>query len=247
VQATIMLFSLIAFWSRLPGVCIYEPISFIYLMDFVDIFSIIISIYINPVYGAVFSLVWNLYPRLAGAYKTWPAIAKDSAIQAFVTLLCPLFFAIWGSLAAVVIIYSVLRFVLYWILNIFVPTRGFVEQTIRLIISGVALFFINMLYTQLFGDFFVSLMQEGASFSWALFFIATAVIIVFSVAVFGFSPKKAGKKAIKNVARIVKHQIHRAEAPKLDQDKEDMRLIRDSFQSKDLLQGEDLYQGKRMQ
>ena len=55
IYATILLFSLISFWSRLPGVCIYEPVSIIYLMDFVDIFSIIIAIYIGPAQGATFS------------------------------------------------------------------------------------------------------------------------------------------------------------------------------------------------
>ncbi len=204
VAATIMLFSLIAFWSRLPGVCIYEPISIIYLTDFVDIFSIIIAIFVGPLEGATFSLIWNLYPRLCGPYHTWPALMKDAGIQAILYLLCPLFFAITGSLATVVAIYSILRLFLFWVVSIFLPTRGFVEQTVRLVISGVALFFINMLYVKIFGNFFTNLLEKGATFSWTLFLISTVIILIFSIFVLGFSPKKTSKKIGKRIVKIVK-------------------------------------------
>lgn len=218
VAATIMLFSLIAFWSRLPGVCIYEPISIIYLTDFVDIFSIIIALFVGPVQGATFSLIWNLYPRLCGPYHTWPALMKDSGIQAIMYLLCPIFYAITGSLVAVVAIYSILRLFLFWIVSIFLPTRGFIEQTIRLVISGIALFFINMLYVKLFGNFFTNLLGKGATFSWSLFLIATIIILIFSITVLGFSPKKTTKKIGKRIIKIVKNHSERKHHQTTNQD-----------------------------
>ena len=230
IYATVILFSLIAFWSRLPGVCIYEPISLLYLMDFVDIFSIIIAIHINPVYGASFSFFWNLYPRLAGGFKEWPNLLKDAGTQSFVTLLCPIFFAMTGSLEVVVVIYSVLRLIIFWLLNLVLPTRGIVEQTIRLLISGTALLFINILYAKLFGDFFSNLMKKGASFSWVLFFVATVVILLFSILVMGFSPKNAGKNVGKQIRRVVRKQVMKKEDMHEDKkDDDEIRFIRDSI------------------
>ena len=53
-----------------------------------------------------------------------------------------------GSLEVVIIIYSVLRLIIFWLLNFILPTRGIVEQTIRILISGTALMFINILYAK---------------------------------------------------------------------------------------------------
>jgi len=230
VYASVMLFSLIAFWSRLPGVCIYEPISLLYLMDFVDIFSIIIAIHINPVYGAFFSFFWNLYPRFAGGFKEWPNLLKDAGTQSFITLLCPLFFAMTGSLEIVVVIYSVLRLVIFWLLNFVMPTRGIIEQTIRILISGTALLFINVLYAKLFGEFFSNLMKKGAAFSWVLFFVATIVILLFSILVMGFSPKKAGKSVGKQIKRVVRRQARKKEeSSRTNDNMDEMKKIKDSL------------------
>lgn len=231
VAATIWLFSLIGFWSRLPGVCIYEPVSIMYLMDFVDIFSIIIAIYVGPFQGAAFALVWNIYPRLAGWFREYISLAKDAVSQAVLCFICPMLYKMTGDLLMVVVIYSVVRLILFWLASLIVPTRSLIVQTLRLIWASFALFLINGFYAKIFGDFFSNLLMEGASFSWTLFFIATIVILVFAIVAFGFSPQKIGKSMGKNIKKIVKHQIHKSTASR-PADTDEIRLINESIDKK---------------
>ena len=41
--STLFMFAIISFWSRLPGVGIPSPMLFLYFMDVIDFFSVIIS------------------------------------------------------------------------------------------------------------------------------------------------------------------------------------------------------------
>jgi len=204
VMATIMLFSLIAFWSRLPAGCIMEPFPVMYFMDFVDIFCIIIAIYVGPFEGAVFALVWNIYPRLAGAFRPWLVFFKDGASQAILCLFMPLTYTITGSLVTTVLVFSIVRLFLYLAFSLVMPTRPLVEQIIHIFIAGFIVALINVFYAKIFGDFFTDLLKKGATFSWILFLIATIIILAFAIIVYGYSPKKTIKSAGKGIIKISK-------------------------------------------
>lgn len=236
IYATIMLFSLIGFWSKLPGVCIYEPLPILYVMDFVDVFAVIISIYIGPFQGAAYALFWNIFPRLCGAYRNWLVFVKDGVAQAIVCMFMPLInVAVGGNLLVAVTIFSIIRVPLYLVFCFILPHRNFVEQIIQTSVAGTIIVLVNMLYVKLFGDFFANLLNQGASFSWTLFLIASAIILLFSMTVFGFSPKKVGKNIGKNIKNIVRHQIKKSaehEKGSERKDVEDIRLIKESLERK---------------
>jgi len=210
IMATIMLFSLIGFWSRLPGFCIMEPIRFLYMMDFVDLFSIVIAIYVSPIYAAIYSLVWNIYPWICGHQQLHiVGTLKDGGTQAFLCLFCPLFYAMTKNLVTVVVIFSVLRLILFFLVSLVAPHRTLVEQVFHTIAAGISVLIINVIYANLFGDFFSNLLVKGAAFSWTLFFIATGIIVLFAITVFGISPKEVGKRIsnqVKNVAKTAQHK-----------------------------------------
>ena len=227
--ATIMLFSLIAFWSRLPGVCIMEPVRFLYMMDFIDIFAVIIAIYVGPFQGAAFALVWNIFPRLCGAYTNYLGNVKDGIAQAIICLIIPFVnIAVGGNLVLVMIIFSVIRMPLFFLLCLFIPHRTIPEQLFHIIVGGTAVVIINGFYAKLFGNFFINLFSKGASFSWVLFMVASIIILVFAVIVFGFSPKKTGRHIGTGIAKIVKHQRKKKKPETKNADAEDMRLARES-------------------
>jgi len=229
VAATIMIFSLIAFWTNLPGFCIMEPVRFLYMLDFVDIFTVIIAIHIGPFQAAAFNFFWNMYPKLGGAYMTWLGTAKDAMVQSFLALFVPLFYALSGnSIFAAVIIFSILRPPLYFLLSLFLPHRTIPEQLFHCVAAGIAIIIINTFYAKLFGDFFANLLMKGAAFSWMLFFIATVVILVFSITVLGFSPKKTGKRVGQQIKKVVKKQVRSHQHQQKNPDKEDIEFIRRS-------------------
>jgi len=180
LYATLFLFSLIGFWSRLPGVCVAEPVPVLYTLDFIDIFSIIIAVNISPFLAAGFALFWNVYPKLGGAYLFWLGVLKDGITQAILCLFVPLLFSLTNDLLTVTIIYSIARIPLFLLISLILPHFSFFKQTYRMIVIGIAVLFVNSLYTKLFGDFFSNLLSKGASFSWTLFFVATLVMIIFS-------------------------------------------------------------------
>lgn len=226
LHATIFLFSLVAFWSKLPGYCIGEPLPVIYSMDLVDLFVIIIAAHINIFYAAIFALIWNIFPRVCGGYKPWPGITKDAISMAILALFVPLFsiFA-GGNLLIVVLIFSILRYPLMLLICFFIPHFDWVTQIVRVTVAAVSLLFVNILYAKWFGTFFENLVQDGAVFSWVLFLVATIVILAFAILFMGLSPKQMGNKAMRNIINITKKQ--KRTKTNIMKDDEDMKFIKE--------------------
>jgi len=188
VYATIFLFTLISFWSRLPGVGIPHPFYILYLMDFIDIFCVIISINVGGIYGGIFALFGNMWSRACGVFPEWNGVISDSFAQFFAALVLPFFHAsMGGDILVSVVMFSVLRLVFIIPLDQIFYRIPFVKYVIELVAGGTALLLINAFYAKIFGNFFDGLMQKGVQFSWILFFFATAVIVVFYISVFGKS------------------------------------------------------------
>lgn len=206
VYATVFLFTLIGFWSRLPGVGIIHPFYILYLMDLIDIFTVVIAVNLGGLYGGVYALFGNLWSRACGVYPEWNGIISDSFAQFFAALVLPLFHAAMGGDVLVsIIIFSFLRLAFIIPLDQIFYRIPFVKYVIEIVLGGGALLLINVLYAKIFGSFFDNLMQKGVQFSWVLFLFATIVILVFYISVFG---KKSSKKQnpVKNVAKIMHAQ-----------------------------------------
>lgn len=230
ITATIILFSLIAFWSRLPGMCVMEPARILYKMDFVDLFAVIIAIYVGPLHGAMFALLWNILPWFAGGgWVSIIGVTKDGIAQAIICIFIPFIHTMTGgNLVLTITIFSFLRTPLFFLLCLIIPHRPVFEQLVQVFIGGAAVLVINAFYAKLFGGFLESLLVKGASFSWVLFFIATMVILVFSITVMGFSPKKTGKNIGRQVIKIAKSKT-RKKSNKTSDNMDEMKKIKDSL------------------
>ncbi|MFT4303818.1 MAG: hypothetical protein ACMXYG_04575 [Candidatus Woesearchaeota archaeon] len=207
--ATIALFSLIGYWSQLPGFCIMEPVRFLYMMDFIDIFTIVIALHVGVPQAIAFTLFWNIYPRLSGAFLPWMAVFKDGLTQSTLCLFVPFFsYLAGGDIVLVVLIYSVLRMPIFFLWSLILPHMSIEKQIFHCTVAGISMFVIDLFYVVMFGSFFESLVQSGASFSWLLFFIATVIIFAFLVFIYGFSPMKAIKSVGATTTLLTKRIIN---------------------------------------
>ena len=206
VYATVFLFTLIAFWSRLPGVGIIDPSYIIYLADFVDLFSLIVAINIGGFYGGLVALFGNIISRFCGVYPMWYMVVEDAIGQFIVCLMIPfIHVALGGDIFISMIIYTVLRVVIILPVDFFLYPASKVQWLIEVVVGLVGVFIINGFYAKTFGGFFDNLLKSGVNFSWPLFFFVTIVILLFYLFVFGRSTSKKGP----GVAMTIKGIVHK--------------------------------------
>ena len=191
VAATVFLFALIAYWSRLPGVGIPSPFLILYLADFVDLFSLIVAINLGGFYGAIFSVFGNMGSRLAGITPYFSGVTKDTIIQFFICLIIPFIYNILGKdIFATMIAYTIIRrcgFIILWFIY---PDLSLAHFWVLWFGVTFASLTINAFYARFFGPYFDGLMQAGVSFNWPLFSFATVIIILGKIYIFGTSRSK---------------------------------------------------------
>jgi len=232
IYATVFLFALIAFWSRMPGVGMPHPFYILYNADVVDIFTLIIAINLGPVQAVVFSLFCNYSSRMCGVYPDWAGVIQDSIYMSLFSFVAPLMsLMVGGNLILVILIYTIVRPFYFFFMNFLWPRSSMIERLITSIGAGFCIFLINAFYAKMFGNFFEGLLQKGVAFSWILFLFASIVILVFATAVFGFSPKKTGKNIGKNVMKMAKKRIKKEhhQGPRHDHELDEMRRIKENL------------------
>jgi predicted peroxiredoxin len=200
LNASVFLLLLVAFWSRLPGVGMPSPMLIFYYMDFVDIFSMLVAIYVGPLQGIFFTLFANYASRAVGAYPDWVMVIKDGISQSFVCMVIPFFYTmLGGNIVSTAVAYTLLRALGFFILWIIWPPWGLLKQLyIQITENGVELV-IDVFYAKIFGTFFASVLNKDVKFSWLLFFIATCIILLFFIVMNGteaFLPDKRKTKKI---------------------------------------------------
>jgi len=201
VYATILLFTLISFWSRLPGVGMPHPFFILYNLDLIDLFCMIIAINLGGAPAAVFALFTNLWSRACGSYLDWLPILKDAIFQAILCLFIPFVYSMTGSLLVVAWFFTIGRSVLFLTMGMLIPHKNVVQQIIAEVQFLTTLLIINTIYVSLFGSFFDNLLKKGVAFSWPLFLFATAVIIIAYFLMYGHSQREGRRKVVKKVVK----------------------------------------------
>jgi len=208
--STLFMFAIISFWSRLPGVGIPSPMLFLYFMDVIDFFSVIISINIGGMAGGVFSLFINMSSRLCCVYPEWIGVTKDSLAQFISCLLIPVFLPYIGNnIEYGIIFYTIARTIVYGIFRVIPDGTSPVQFWVYDIIGiTFVIFFINIIYARLFGQFFNALLQGGVSFNWFLF-IGVTIAIIWARS--RFIPKEHNKPTIVIIKRLMKRLLSKKE------------------------------------
>jgi hypothetical protein len=217
VYASVFLFAIIAFWSRLPGVGIPHPLFILYNTDFVDLFALLLAINLGPHWGIAMVIFGNVWSRVAGVHPEWGAIGSDTGSMSLACLAAPLCHSLMGGdILMTMIAFTTIRWILWQPMDlIFWPqVWGNIGHKIMLTLVGApSLFLINIFYTQIFGDFFDNLLKAGVQFNWILFFFVTIVITIFYLSVFNrsktpstFEWKKIIKRFIGSSRKRMKKQ-----------------------------------------
>jgi Sec-independent protein translocase protein TatA len=210
LYATIILFGIIAFWSRLPGVGMYSPFYILYFLDFVDFFSLILAVHIGGFQAAIFSATINLGSRMVGVTPSWLGVFKDTIAQFLTCLIIPYIHVLTGGDIFISMIwYSVIRLLWFFPMRLLPVETSFPQFLSILVVGEGSLIIINGLYVKLFGGFLNRLLLSGATFSWVLFLFVTAVILVFYISLFGSSKnvtlhQSMGKYIIKKIRKNIK-------------------------------------------
>ncbi|MFT4304143.1 MAG: hypothetical protein ACMXYG_06255 [Candidatus Woesearchaeota archaeon] len=177
--SVVLLFALIAFWSRIPGTSIPSPLWVLYMIDLVDLFSLIVAINISGPAGALLAFFGNFVPRIGGITPAWSDVIKDSIIQPLICLIMPFIYAIVQDITVCMVIYTLLRQIGFFIANFVYPEYGSFPQYVILFIAYTTTqTLINYLYGKYFGAFFDTIIKEGIKFNIWLFIITVVIVII---------------------------------------------------------------------
>jgi hypothetical protein len=205
----ILLFALVSFWSRLPGVGINDPTWIIYCFDLIDMFSMIIAINVGGIYGGVFAALTNIVPRFCGFYPVWISVLYDALAQCIVCLAMPFIYHIsGGDLINSMIIYTVLRIIIIMPISFFLNPRPVGQWILEWITSIFGLFIANLFWTRIFGSHMNKLLEQGARFDWLLFLVVSLIIAIFYLiyaAKTGIKIKLNLDGILRNVSKSIVH------------------------------------------
>jgi len=177
--ATVFLFLLVAYWSRIPGCGIPTPWFVLYQADLVDMFTMLVAINIGPGSAIAFTMFANIASRAAGTFPTWTGVITDACGQSFASLLMPFIHAMTGNVFTDMIIYTMIRRTGFLVGHFVYPQfSSFLYLLIAIWPMATATSLaINAFYGKYFGFYFDGLMHEGVKFNWIMFIIATAIVI----------------------------------------------------------------------
>jgi len=235
--STICLFAIIAFWSRIPGVGMPSPLLFLYFMDVIDFFSVVIAINIGGMEGGIFSLFINLSTRFCGVFPEWISTIKDSFAQFISCLLLPAFLPFMGhNIEYGIVLYTILRSIVYVIFRVIPDGQDPVSFWVTDIIgASIVLFTINIIYARLFGHFFEALLQHGVAFNWWLFIIVSVVVYYVKTKLFGKTKHPYVLRVLKRFIIFVRMR-KRHESEKENRQKEiiDRMMVKRSIKTMEL-------------
>lgn len=175
--STIMLFSIVAMWSRIPGMGFPVIGRYLMLFDVVDFFGVIIAINIGGWQGAVFSIIINLGSIFLGNETNFIFMIKDAICVFLACLITPFIYMATHDIGVTMGLFTLIRAFFFIPLHMIVPNLHTSEFIVRLIQVTTSLYLINLFYAKMFGNFFDSILSSGVDFSWTLFFLVTAVLV----------------------------------------------------------------------
>jgi hypothetical protein len=173
--AAILLFGLICLWSRVP--CLVS--SFTKDFDVIDFFVVMLAIHVGGIFGGIFGATVMMFSRIFGPSEWFLYTVKDSIAIMICGFLSPAIYAATGSALTTMIIFTIIRYILYIVLTILIEPGAL---SLELGICGVSIFvaFIyNIFIMSTFEGLLSSVFEGGLHFSWGLFLFATGIVGIF--------------------------------------------------------------------
>lgn len=176
--ATLLLFAIIAIWSRVPALMT----QFTKDVEVVDFTTVTITIYFGPLVGCIFGSGIIAFTRLFGPTEPMDYTVRDTIcffIGAFVVAL--VYKLTGGHIMITMFSMTFIRYTVYPILGLFFNPGALVLDIVILSISLPIAIVSNVLLVKIFGDSFDKIFAHGASLNWGLFAFVTLIIAVIFV------------------------------------------------------------------
>jgi len=147
-------------------------------MDIIDVFAVLISINVSPVFGGLFGMVNLVFPKLFGPREYILYTIKDGIGFFFCGLLTPVWYSIsGGNLLLTMYIFTVMRYLFYVILTLLIDPEE-IGYEIFVCITGFPIAYAtNTVHIALFGQALDDLFKQGVQVTWGIFFFVTLVIV----------------------------------------------------------------------
>ncbi|MBW2971621.1 hypothetical protein KY359_01165 [Candidatus Woesearchaeota archaeon] len=170
--ATIILFGLICFWSRIP--CLIS--MFTKDLEVIDFFTVALALHIGGVFAGMFAATIMLFSRLFGPNEWYMYTIKD-AISLFVCgVLTPLIFLFWGNQLYTLYTFTIIRYTLFIILTIILEPQYLMLELGLCAACIFEAFLTNTIMNKFFEGPLNSVLENGVVFNFTLFFFATLVV-----------------------------------------------------------------------
>ncbi len=180
VVATIILFTLVSLWTRIPGLIL--PVA--RDLEMIDFFMLIIAVNLGGPQAAVFGVFALWFAKIFGPLENPHYTIKDSVAFVISGLLLPIIFTVTGSLLMTIYAFVLLRYAIRFIISVGIDPDCLFEE-ITVIVLGIPIGLItNTIFVNVFGDFTTKLISEGLSFSLELFGFVAIIILAIGATIY---------------------------------------------------------------
>jgi hypothetical protein len=170
--ATILLFALICFWSRIP--CLVSV--FTKDLECIDFFTVLLAIHVGGVFGGIFGAAIMLFSRIFGPNEWYLYTIKDAIAILIGGLMTPLLFVLLDNPLYTMYCFTLIRYAVYLILTVMLEPE-YLGLELGLCFSGIFVaYFSNTIMMTLFAEPLSKMLAEGVTFDITLFIFATSVV-----------------------------------------------------------------------
>jgi hypothetical protein len=170
--ATILLFALICFWSRIPAMISV----FTKECEVIDFFTVILALDVGGFFAGVFGASLMMFTRIFGPREWFPFTVRNTVGMFLGGVLSPLVYEMCGSTLITMYSFTAIRYVTLIVMcAIFEPEFLMLEIGLSFT-NGISAYISNTFLVTLFAKPLAEVVADGAVFDMKLFLIATLVI-----------------------------------------------------------------------
>lgn len=190
----IVLFFLIALWSRIP--CLIS--TFTKDMECIDFFTVMLAINLGGATGGFFGFTAMLFSRIFGPEEWLPFTIKDAFSLLFAGIITPaMYYATGGNFIYTMYGFTIVRYVLYLVFTYFFEREAMMLELGYCAVGIVTAYITNTIYGLYLEPLLSPLFEEGVSLNWGFFFVMTLIIVgivVFSKVLNRWEVSRSAKK-----------------------------------------------------
>lgn len=175
--ATLLLFAIVAMWSRVPAVMT----MFTKDVEVVDFFTVMIALNMGPLIAGIFGFSIIFFTKFFGPSEPWDYTIRDALaffVGGFTTVAV---YAITGqNITITMFAFTVVRYTMYPILGLLINPAGVFYDVFLLMLGAPVAVISNLLLLNTIEPTLNKIFAKGTVVSWELFvFVTLTILIIF--------------------------------------------------------------------